>query len=66
MHQSNRGTVISDVVLSEGKMLRLPPTAGEEQEWPHSRRGKAHLNSLHTRLSLYQTTSLLFQFAILI
>jgi len=39
---------------------------GEEQEWPHSRRGKAHLNSLHTRLGLYQTTSLLFQFAILI
>jgi hypothetical protein len=47
----------------------VPPKQGEEQEWPHSRSArarKAHLNSLHTRLSLSQTTSLLFQFAILI
>jgi hypothetical protein len=64
MHQSNRGTVISDVVLSEGKVLRLPPTAGRGARV--AAQSKAHLNSLHTRLSLYQTTSLLFQFAILI
>ena len=35
-------------------------------EQSSARARKAHLNSLHTRLSLYQTTSLLFHFAILI